>query len=205
MTYKVTQNYSSEEALSWTDKDKWRMAMQNEINSLKSNQTWDLVDLPAERKPIKTKWVFKLKKDLNGGIIRYKARLVAKGYSQRHHVDYEETYAPVVRYASIRFLIALAVEYELQIDQMDAITAFLQGDIEEEIFIEQPEFFHDGSNKVCRLNRAMYGLKQAGRQWDLKLETALKSFGLTKSVMDPCIYFDNKLNLIVVIYMLMIY
>ncbi len=189
-----------EEALKGQDRNKWKLAMEDEMNSLMKNNTWDLTELPSGKKPIQTKWVFKVKKDAVGNILKYKARLVAKGYTQRHHIDYEETFAPVVRYSSIRLLMALAVEYNLKIDQMDAITAFLQGEIDEEIYIQQPDGYDDGSGKMCRLNKAMYGLKQAGRMWNLKLETSLKKFGLTKSQMDPCIFYDNEMKLIVAIY-----
>ncbi len=183
-----------------SDAEKWNSAIQEELNSLHENGTWELVNLPKGEKALKTKWVFKLKRDCNNEIIRYKARLVAKGFTQREGIDYDETFAPVVRYASIRFLIALAVEHNLQIDQMDAITAFLQGDIEENIYVEQPEGLADGTQRVYKLKKAMYGLKQAGRQWNLKLEAALESFGLKKSKMDPCVYFNDNLSLMVAIY-----
>lgn len=182
------------------DSENWVEAMEDEIKSLNENKTWNLVELPKDKKAIKTKWIFKTKKDLNGKIVRHKARLVAKGYSQRYGVDYEETYAPVVRYTSIRFLMALAARNNLKIHQMDVVTAFLQGDINEEVYLEQPEGFSDNSNKVCKLNRAIYGLKQAGRQWNVKLDETLKSYGLKNCVMDPCIYYDQNLNLIIAIY-----
>lgn len=95
--------------------------------------------------------------------MRHKARLVAKGFAQRFGVDYQETYSPVLRYTSIRLLIALAVKYDYMIDQMDAVTAFLQGELSEEIYIQQPESFHDATNRVCKLKKAIYGLKQSGR------------------------------------------
>lgn len=109
------------------DRTKWEIAMNDEIRSLLENNTWTLTKLPPGRKTVKTKWIFKTKRDNNGKIVRHKARLVAKGYTQRQGVDYNETYAPVVRYTSVRFLVALAVQRGLKIHQMDAITAFLQG------------------------------------------------------------------------------
>lgn len=182
------------------DFDEWLHAMQDEISSLKENNTWSLIETPPNAKIVKTKWVFKTKRDTNGDIVRYKARLVAKGYTQREGIDYTETYAPVVRYASIRILMAIAIHRKLRIHQMDAVTAFLQGDIEETIYLEQPEGFHDGTNRVCKLNRAMYGLKQAGRQWNKKLDRALHEFGLKNCKMDPCIYYSADLKLIIAIY-----
>lgn len=182
------------------DAKEWKRAMEEEMKSHEFNETWMLKNLPANRKPIKSKWVFKAKLDDAGNVARYKARLVAKGCSQKYGVDYIETYSPVVRYTSIRFLMALAVQYDLGIHQMDAITAFLQGDLDEEIYMEQPEGYNDGTGRVCKLRKAVYGLKQAGRQWNIKLDAALKTFGLTKSKMDPCIYFSGDLCLLVAIY-----
>lgn len=114
------------EILSRPDKELWFQAMQKEYNSLISNGTWEIVDLPSDRKAIKNKWVYKLKQDKDGNIERYKARLVVKGCSQRYGIDYEEVYSPVVRYTSIRYLMTLTVQLNLKIYQMDAVTAFLQ-------------------------------------------------------------------------------
>lgn len=167
----------------------WKMAMKEEMESHFSNHTWDLVNLPADRKAIKSKWVFKRKTDAQGNVVRYKARLVVKGCSQKEGVDYNEIYAPVVRYASIRFLISLAAQFDLRIYQMDAITAFLQGELQEEIYMQQPDFYNDGTNRVCILRKSIYGLKQASRVWNLKLRGVLISAGYKSSQMDPCIYF----------------
>lgn len=192
-----------EEILSRPDKDLWLKAMTEEYQSLMDNNTWDLCDLPKDRKPIKNKWVFKTKKDENGQIVKYKARLVIKGCSQKFGVDYEEIFSPVVRYSSIRYLMALSVKYNLDIDQMDAVSAFLQGELNDKIiFMSQPLGFHDKTQKVCRLNRALYGLKQSSRVWNQKLDAALKKFGLTQSNHDPCVYnlFKESNILIVAIY-----
>lgn len=182
------------------DHERWSAAMHDELNSLHENQTWNLTELPPGRKTVKTKWVFKTKRNNDGEVVRYKARLVAKGYTQRPGIDYGETYAPVVRYTSVRFLIALAVQRGLKIHQMDAITAFLQGDLDEEIYLEQPDGFKDKTGRVCKLNRAIYGLKQAGRQWSSKLNEKLEGFGLIKCVQDPCIFYSRDSELIVAIY-----
>lgn len=146
---------------------------------------------------MKAKWGSKFKLDDRGNIIRYKTRLVAKGCSQKPGIDYSETSSPVVPYNTVRFLMALAVQNDLKIHQMDAVTTFLQGDLDEEIFME---FCNDGTNCVCRLNHSIYGLKQAGRQWNLKLDETLKKFGLKKSKLDPCIYLSDDLSVLIVIY-----
>lgn len=169
VSYSATANTIGSEpetvrdAVSCQNANEWKSAMEEEINSLDENNTWALVDLPVGRKAVKTKWVFKTKRDECGAIVRHKARLVAKGCSQRYGIDYTETYSPVVRHTSLRFLVALAVKNNLKIDQMDAVTAFMQGELNEEIYIEQPEGFNDGTNRVCKLNKAINGLKQSGR------------------------------------------
>lgn len=196
----IAEPVTIKEAMSSPNSAEWKDAMSDEMNSLMENQTWTLVDLPDGKKPPKTKWVFTIKRDTSGEIVRHKARLVAKGCSQQYGIDYEETFSPVVRYSTIRILIALAAKKGLKMDQMDAITPFLQGELSDEIYNEQPDCFKDGSKKVCKLKKAMYGLKQAGRAWNLKLEAALKSFGLIKSKLDPCVYYNANTTLIVAIY-----
>ena len=129
------------EAMSSRDSNFWKEAINDEMNSILLNQTWVLTDLPPGAKPIGCKWIFKKKLNTNGSIDKFKARLVAKGYKQRHGVDYFDTYAPVARISSIRCLIALASIHKLVIHQMDAKTAFLNEDLEEEIYMEQPEGF----------------------------------------------------------------
>lgn len=191
---------SREEAIKSHNSGKWVDAMKEELASFEANETWSLVDLPVGRKPIKTMWVFKTKRSEDGTIIRHKARLVAKGCSQIEGIDYGETFSPVVRYGSIRILIALAAQRGLDIDQMDAVSAYLQGTLNEEIYTRQPEGFDDGTGKVCKLRKAMYGLKQSGREWNRCLDAALLSFGLKKSEEDPCVYFAADGNLIVAIY-----
>lgn len=207
ITYAVTTGechdpFTLKEALERADSKLWRQAMNEEIDSLRENCTWNLVDLPVDKRAINCKWVFKTKRDSEGKISRYKARLVVKGCAQRKGIDYEETFSPVVRYSTIRFLFSLAAQLDLDIDQMDAVTAFLQGDLNENIYMLQPEGFSDNTGKVCHLKKSLYGLKQASRMWNQKLDTALIKYGLRKSKIDPCVYFsvEDSNYIIVAVY-----
>lgn len=179
-----------EDALSSPKAKEWKEAMDSEYESLLQNNTWTLVDLPEDKRIIPCKWVYKMKIDANGEVVRYKARLVIKGFRQRKGTEYNEVFAPVVRHTSIRYLFALAVKENLYIDQMDAVTAFLQGDIDAEIYMNQPPGYEHGQ-EVCRLNKSIYGLKQASRQWNLKLTSVLRELGLKSTSVDPCIYYRN--------------
>ena len=178
------------EALSSQHKVEWKEAMQNEIESLKKHEVWDLVELPAGRKAIGSKWIFKCKTDADGNVERYKARLVAQGFTQKYGIDYEETYSPVVRFESVRTVLALAAKLGFKLHQMDIKTAFLNGELEEEIFMEQPEeFIEKGKEEmVCKLKRSIYGLKQSARCWNTELDQKLRSIGFVQSKNDPCIY-----------------
>lgn len=177
------------------NKEKWIEAMQAEYNSLSKHGTWVLVDRPAGRKTTKCKWVFKIKKDTSGQVTKYKARLVAKGFTQVAGVDYGETFSPVARLSSVRLLIAFAAHRGLQVDHLDVETAFLNGDLEEEIYMEQPEGFStDPKNKVCLLKKALYGLKQAPRQWNIKVCDAMRKLSLTQTATEHCLYFRREAN-----------
>ncbi|KAG8927105.1 hypothetical protein FRC01_008017 [Tulasnella sp. 417] len=184
--------WTLKEALSRPDADAWSEAARAEYESLLKNNTWDLVDLPERRKALKGKWVFKLKHDPDGNPIKYKARFCVKGYEQVPGLDFTETFAPVARYESIRTLLAMATLKDWHVHQMDVKTAFLNGDIEEEIYIEQPEGFKSGNNKVCKLNKALYGLKQAPRQWNKKIHQALIDLGFSCSKADTGIYIYQR-------------
>ncbi|GBP12614.1 Retrovirus-related Pol polyprotein from transposon TNT 1-94 [Eumeta japonica] len=140
----ITDTSKLEEALQSNESEKLKQAMKDEYESLIHNNTWSLVDLPGGKKAIPCKWVFKRKFDHTGKITRYKARLVIKGYKQKKGIDYNEIYAPVIRYTLIRYLIGIAAKYNLEIHQMDAITAFLQGDVDEDIYMSQPPTFDRG-------------------------------------------------------------
>jgi hypothetical protein len=173
----------------------WREAMHSELGSIESNGTWELIDLPKGHKAIGLKWVFKLKKDPCGKVLKHKARLVAKGYVQRQGVDFEEVFAPVARLDSIRLLIALAAHESWEIHHMDVKTAFLNGDLKEEVYVAQPPGFHiEGKEqKVLKLHKALYGLKQAPRAWNEKLDKTLVDLGFEKCPLEPAMYKRSKL------------
>ena len=154
-TYKEAM--TSPEALSWKE------AINSDVESILQNHTWELVDIPPESKPIGCKWIFKRKLKADGSVDKYKARLVAKGYRLKEGLDYFDTYSPVSRITSIRMLIAIASLNNMEIHQMDVKTAFLNGELDEEIYMEQPEGFvvQGQENKVCKLVKYLYGLKQA--------------------------------------------
>ena len=168
----------------------WKAAADAEYGALLDNGTWELTQLPDGRKPIECKWIFKVKKGSDGGIQRFKARLVAKGYAQKYGVDYDETFAPVVRYSSIRTLLSLAIQNDMMIHQMDVPTAILNGTLEEEIYMHQPTGYVEPGkeNLVCRLNKSLYGLKQSPRCWNKAFKEHMKSIKFIQSTADPCIF-----------------
>lgn len=187
------------QAVSSDSVDLWKDAMEEEFNSLQANQTWKLVDQPPGKTPIKCKWVYKTKRDTHGNVIRHKARLVAKGYTQIEGVDYHETFSPVVRFTTIRYLMAVAAKFDLNIRQLDVVTAFLHGTLEEEIYMTQPEGFSDGSKRVCKLTKSIYGLKQSSRVWNTTLNKVLLNFGLKRSSTDQCVYYLVEGNRIFIV------
>lgn len=172
----------------------WESAMAEEINSLQQNQTWTLETLPHGRTAVDNKWVFKIKTKSDGTVDHFKARLVAKGYSQTVGVDYGETYAPTAKMDSIRTLLALAAAEDSEMIQFDVKTAFLHGELSEELYMNLPTGYTipNSAGKVCRLRKSLYGLKQASRVWNEKFTTFLKEHNLQQSTADPCIFFSDK-------------
>src|SRR3954468_20991041 len=181
-------NYS--EAMVGSDSESWFGAMRSEIKSMDENQVWNLVDLPDGARPVECKWVFKKKTDMDGNVSIYKARLVAKGFRQVQGVDYDETFSPVAMLKSVRIMLAIAAYFDYEIWQMDVKTAFLNGNIEEELYMIQPKGFVDpkDANKVCKLQRSIYGLKQASRSWNLRFDEVIKEFGFVQTYGEACIY-----------------
>jgi len=160
------------EAYASPDAEYWKDAVRSEMDSITANGTWEVTDRPVGCKPVGCKWVFKKKLRPDGTIEKYKARLVAKGYTQKEGEDFFDTYSPVVRLTTIRVLLSLAASHGLLVHQMDVKTAFLNGELEEEIYMEQPDGFiaQGQEGKVCRLIKSLYGLKQAPKQWHEKFD-----------------------------------
>ncbi|KAJ1525562.1 hypothetical protein ONE63_010366 [Megalurothrips usitatus] len=167
----------------------WIEAMQDELDSFEKNSVWKLVPLPAGAKLVDNRRVFR-KKENQDGTTLYRARLVAKGYTQMYGVDYHETFAPVVRRTALRILFSTAVNFNLHIDHLDVKNAFLYGDLSEDVFVCQPEGFTEQQShgKVCKLQKAMYGLKQAARSWYWKIDKVLKPLGFKNLPDEPCVY-----------------
>jgi Reverse transcriptase (RNA-dependent DNA polymerase)/GAG-pre-integrase domain/Integrase core domain len=176
---------SFEEAMKSPDRDMWIAAMNSEMNSLLSTKSWRLVNLPKGAKVVECRWVFKKKQD---GV--YKARLVAKGYTQRQGIDYTEVFSPVVKLTTIRALLAIVSMFDLELDQMDVITAFLHGLLEETIYMRQPEGFvaSGATQQVCHLLKSLYGLKQSPRQWYKRFDSFMVHIGFIRSDYDCCVY-----------------
>ncbi|BBH02980.1 transposable element gene [Prunus dulcis] len=172
----------------------WKEAINDEFQSIIQNNTWMLTNLPAGNKAIGCKWVFRKKLKPDGSIDKYKARLVAKGFTQKKGIDYFDTYSPVSRITTIRTLIALASVHNLVIHQMDVKTAFLNGDLDEEIYMEQPEGFivKGQEHKVCKLVKSLYGLKQAPKQWHEKFDKVILDYDFKFNGHDKCVYYKEN-------------
>lgn len=184
--------------------ESWVKAMEEEIVMIEKNHTWELVDLPNDKDVIGLKWVYKTKFNEEGGIQKLKARLVAKGYSQQPGIDFNETFAPVVRMETIRIVLAIAAQLELQVYQLDVKSAFLNGKLEEEVYVEQPQGFEikGKEEKVYRLKKALYGLKQAPRAWNSRINHYFQENGFQRSPNEPSLYIkrDGQNFIIVCIY-----
>jgi hypothetical protein len=174
-----------------TDRQVWRNAMMKEYNSIMKNDVWEVVRRPEGKSMVTFRWLYKLKYVVDGSIEKYKAHFVVWGFSQVEGVDYDETFALAARYTSIRAMISIATEMGWKIHQMDVKTAFLNGLIQEEVYIEQPLGFevHGRESHVCRLKKALYGLKQAPRAWYSRIDAYLQQLGFEKSEVDPNLYF----------------
>lgn len=171
-----------------SDWKRWKAAIQEEISSLDRNKTWTVMKLPPGRTPISCKWVFKVKRGKSRDEDRYKVRLVARGFSQKLGFDYAETYSPVARLDTVRVVLAVANELQMEVHQMDVNTAFLNGHLDEEMYMTLLEGFDDDKHLVCRLNRSLYGLKQASRAWYARFHSYVEKLGFHSSASDRCLY-----------------
>jgi hypothetical protein len=197
------------EALSSPEAADWKKAMNAEYEALKRNKTWIIVDRPQGKKIVESRWVLRTKLKKDGSVDCSKVRLVTKGFTQKPGIDFNETFAPVAKLGSIRLFMAIAVELGLQVHQLDFTSAYLNGEIEEEVFMEIPSEFYDilnekesrkfRGNKVCLIRKALYGLKQSGRQWYKKLDEKLKQQKLKPLNSDPCVYINKEDGNIVIV------
>ena len=178
------------EAMQMDDSVKWEQAMQSEYDSIVGNDTWDLIDLPDGKQALPCKWVYKKKFTSDDPEPKYKARLVAKGFKQQHGVDFDEIFSPVVKMTTLRTVLGLVAIEDMELVQMDVKTAFLHGDLEEDVYMKQPEGFEQPGQEelVCKLNKALYGLKQGSRQWYQKFDAFMRSQKFKRSQEDHCLY-----------------
>lgn len=180
--------------------DDWLAAMNAEIASILANETWELVDLPPNRNTLRGRWVLTKKLAADGAILKYKARWVACGYAQQYGIDYGEVYASVVRADTIKVVLAVAAEFGWELQQMDVITAFLYGPIDEEIYVEQPHGYERIPGKVCRLKKSLYGLKQAPRIWYETIKASLIGFGFVPCEYDQALFIHQTKRTLVLVY-----
>ena len=178
--------------------------MTEEYESLTKNGTWEIVPRPISKSVIDSKWIFKLKHNLDGSIARHKCRLVARGYTQIKDIDFDNTFAPTLSKDALRILLSMAARNQWTILQCDVKTAFLYGNIDKELYLEQPEGFDQISTPrkdyVCKLNKALYGLKQAPRLWNKTFHTVITSLGLQQAENEKCIYFSKDENIFLGLY-----
>ncbi|OWR48976.1 putative Copia protein [Danaus plexippus plexippus] len=202
-TYDDVTGLSLQDALAGPEKEQWKIAMAEELQSFKENDAWEISNPPQDVRVVKCKWVLRKKYDCDNNI-RFRARLVAKGFSQVQGVDYTDTFSPVVRHTTLRLLFALSVQLNLDITHLDVTTAFLYGILEEDIYIQIPEGFSEKVEKgqVLKLKKSMYGLKQSSRVWYKRVEECLLKIGFVKSKIEPCMFLktQDKLKTIVTLY-----
>jgi hypothetical protein len=170
--------------------DHWVKEMNDELDQIEKNNTWEMVHRPEGKNVIGSKWIFKNKLNEQGQVVRNKARLVYKGYAKIEGLDFDETFAPVARIEAIRMFLAYACHKRFKVYQMDVKSAFLYGDLSEEVYMEQPEGFElsDNPDLVCKMKKNLYGLKQSPRAWYHRLDTYLKDKGFKRGTIDNNLY-----------------
>lgn len=165
------------------------MAIQEEIDSLVRNETWEIVKKPDAIKLVDSRWIFKKKADQNDALTQRKARLVVpKGFMQKKGVNYSDTYAPVARLPKIRLLLSVGIKYNFIMEHIDVKTAFLNGDLEETVYMKPPEGIEVQIDHVLKLRKSLYGLKKSPRCWNQKFHSCMTKYGFTRSTADPCLY-----------------
>ncbi|CAL8994451.1 unnamed protein product [Prunus brigantina] len=178
----------------------WQQAMLEEIQALQLQGTWNLVP-PPDKNIVGCRWIYKIKRNSDGTISRYKARLVAQGFSQEHGLDYDEIFSPVVRHTTVRLVLSLAAMFKWDLRQLDVKNAFLHGELQEEVYMRQPQGFTDSTypNHVCKLQKSLYGLKQAPRAWNAKFTGYLPSLGFQSSHLDPSLFVRQNSTSVVIL------
>jgi hypothetical protein len=198
---KMDDPASYKEAMKNENSLKWCEAMVEELRSMGFNDVWNLVEIPDGAKRLGCKWVYKTKYDYKGKIKRFKARLVAKGFTQREGIGYTEIFSPISKKYSFIIVMALVAHYDLELHQMDVKIAFLEGDLQESVYMAQPEdFVIEGKEYMgYRLKKSIYGLKQASRQWYLKFDEVIKKIGFLKNQVDNCVYIKIKRSIFIIL------
>lgn len=178
----------------------WELSMKEEYKSLMDNNTWCLVQAPPGAHVLRGRWVYVMKRGPQGEVTRYKARWVVRGFEQQEGRDYHDTFASVVKPMSYKAIFALAAAMDWDLEQMDVKTAFLYGNVQEDIYVQQPDGFNKDSSKVCKLNKALYGLKQSPRIWYQHFSEYMKELGLYPIESDESVFMDPKTGTIVALY-----
>lgn len=199
----LVSNYSEpktyRETISGPDASEWTGAMHEEADALKKNNVFE-EETPTEvQRPLESRWVYKIKENPTTKAIRRKARLVAKGFKQRPDVDFSETFVPVASMSCIRLLLAICLHFKMLLLQFDVKTAFLNGDLEKDIYLKLPEDFPD-TRKIVKLRKSLHGLKQSPRCWNVEFKSFLLDFNLQQSTYDPCLFYSEDKRIFIVIY-----
>jgi hypothetical protein len=204
----LSSNYDGplcyQEDVEGSNSEKWKEAMKDEMNSLEKNATWDLVELPRDRKIVGCKWVYKLNKGVDDKVERYKSRMIVKRYSQKEGIDFHDIFSPVVKIVSIRSVLTLVALLDLELEKLDVKSSFLHVDLDEGIYMEKLEGFVQIHNKkfVCKLKKSLYGMRQSPRQWYKKFDSFMMSHNYTRSEYDHFVYFQKLNNGILIILVL---
>jgi hypothetical protein len=195
----LMRNISDVEPSSFQEEDKlqvWKDSMLEEYRSIIKNNVWDIVPRPKDKSVVSSKWIYKIKHAADGSVEKFKARFVARGFTQKEEIDYEDNFSPVARYTSIRAIISLASVLGWKLHPINVKTTFFNGEIEQEVFVEQPDCFilHNQVTHVCKLRKALYDLKQAPRVWCVRIDGFFKSLGFQKSDVEENLYFKVRGN-----------